>query len=114
MSTENYKALRQAMVDGRSVTLLYNGYYREVSPHVIGLKNGQEKVLTFQFGGGSSSALPPGGQWRCMFLSEVSEIRLLDKPWQTGINHRQPQSCVDQVDLEVWVGDDGKPYIHAA
>ena len=31
-----------------------------------------EKALTYQFGGQSSKGLPPGGQWRCLWLAKVS------------------------------------------
>jgi len=114
MTTNNYQTLRAAITAGRSVCLFYKGYWREISPHVLGFKGGSEKVLTYQFGGGSSSGLPMTGEWRCMFVSEISEIRPLNKPWHTGGSHLRPQTCVDQVDVEVRVGGDGKPYIHAA
>jgi len=45
--------------------------------------------------------LPPGGQWRCFWLSEVSNARLRDKPWYGGDRHSQPQDCVEIVDLDV-------------
>ena len=69
-----------------------------------------EKVLTFQYAGGSNSGLPAGGQWRCMFLTEVSDVQILDAgAWHTGPSHLRPQSCVDDVDVEIVVDAYGKP-----
>lgn len=73
-----------------------------VCPHVIGKnKHGREQVLAFQFAGGSKSGLPPGGQWRCMPVSEILNVKLLDGPWHTGTDHAKPQTCVSVIDLEV-------------
>jgi hypothetical protein len=45
--------------------------------------------------------LPPGGQWRCLWLSKVGNVRLRDGPWHAGDHHSQPQGCVETVDLDV-------------
>lgn len=105
----NYDLIRQAIIDGRQVTFTYQGYRREACPHVIGYKNGMEKALVFQFGGGSSSGLPIGGQWRCVFLSEVLDVKIAQGDWHTGNSHTRPQTCVDQIDVQVQIGADGKP-----
>jgi hypothetical protein len=71
------------------------------SGHIIlGHSKGDEKALTFQFGGQSSSELPPGGEWRCLWLAKVSRVRLRDGPWRTGVRHTAPQGCVEDVDLD--------------
>jgi hypothetical protein len=57
--------------------------------------------LTYQFGGGSKSGLPSQGEWRCLWLSKVSDVELRDGPWFAGSSHTQPQSCVETVDLDV-------------
>ncbi|MCW5697763.1 MAG: hypothetical protein KIS96_13650 [Bauldia sp.] len=89
------------MIELKQVVCVYRGHRREVCPVVIGHSAGKEKVLTFQFGGGSSSGLPAGGEWRCLNLSEVGEIALRDGPWIEGGSHRRTQACVDDVDLDV-------------
>jgi hypothetical protein len=82
---------------------------------VIGMKNGREQVLTFQYGGGSSSGLPPEGQWRCMPVGGIGNVRILDERWKTGVTtHQEAQTCVDYVDVELWVGADGVPYVKRA
>ena len=49
----------------------------------------------------SRSALPAGGQWRCLWLAKVSDVQLRDGPWHEGDRHSQPQGCVEKVDLDV-------------
>jgi len=80
---------------------MYHGYAREICPVVLGHSNGREKALTYQFAGRSKSGLPRGGEWRCLFLSEVSEAELRDGPWVAGSSHTQPQGCVLEVDIDV-------------
>lgn len=109
-----YSRLREAMIAGKPVSLTYRGHRREVCAHVIGTKKGLPQVLTFQFGGGSSSGLPPGGEWRCMMVGNIQDVEIINGDWRTDSNHSRAQTCVDQVDLEVWVTADGKPYVKRA
>ena len=96
-----YNSLYVAVSNRQAVKVYYKGYYRYVCPHTLGLKNGREKVLTYQFGGGSSSGLPPGGEWRCMFVADMTSVEILDvNEWHSGGRHTQPQTCVDAVDIE--------------
>jgi len=100
MST-TYDLFEQAMRERKQVVCMYGGYRRELCPIVLGHSQGQEKTLTYQFGGDSSSGLPPRGEWRCLFLARVSDIQLRDGPWHAGTSHQQPQGCVEIVDLDV-------------
>ena len=101
MASAIYQAFRQAIRHRMQITCTYQGHTRVLCPHTLGHKNGQEKVLSYQFAGGSSKGLPPGGQWRCMFLDEVSAVTAHHGPWHTGSGHSRPQTCVDQIDEEV-------------
>jgi hypothetical protein len=97
-----YALFAQAIRQRRPLTCVYSGRRREVCPIILGHTNGEERALTYQFGGESSSKrLPPGGAWRCLSLSEVSEVALREGPWVTGSSHSQPQGCVADVDLDV-------------
>jgi hypothetical protein len=89
------------MASRKQIVCTYDGHRRELCPIILGHSQGQEKALTFQFGGGSSKGLPPGGQWRCLFLAKVSRVRLRDGAWHAGESHRQPQGCVETVDLDI-------------
>ena len=99
-SSQTYQTLRVAVQNRQSADVRYKGHIRKVCPHTLGLKNGREKVLTYQYGGGSSSGLPPGGEWRCMFVEDIESITLTDDGWHTDHNHSQPQTCVDVIDIE--------------
>jgi hypothetical protein len=68
---------------------------------MLGHKQGQEKALTYQFGGESRSGLPPKGEWRCLWLSKVKKAELRDGPWHTGNAHTKLQGCVESVDYDV-------------
>ena len=85
----------------KQVLCNYEGYPRELCPIILGHSKGQEKALIYQFGGQSSSGLPPGGQWRCLWLSKVTDAQLRDGPWHAGASHTRPQGCIDAVDLDV-------------
>ena len=99
MST--YEILRSAILNKQQVVCSYHGHSREMCPHVIGTKNGKAHVLSYQFGGSSSSGLPPGGQRRCMDVASISDACAQDGDWYTGHSHTRPQECVDEVDVEV-------------
>jgi predicted DNA-binding transcriptional regulator YafY len=101
MPSATYKLFRQAILDRKQITCTYQNLYREICPHVLGHKDGHEKALTFQFAGQSTSRLPPAGEWRCFFLAEVSDLRVRDGPWHSGVRHTRAQACVDIVDVDV-------------
>jgi len=77
------------------VTATYQGYQRIMCPHVIGYKAGILNALFFQFAGGSKSGLPPGGQWRCVHVDELSNVSAAPGDWHIGPDHSRPQTCVD-------------------
>ena len=109
-----YSLLREAILKQKQVVLVYQGYEREVCPHVIGLKNGKQHVLTYQFAGGSKGGLPPEGQWRCMDVRDIRSATLRDGSWHTGSSHTQPQTCVDVIDVQVQLTPSVKPYSRSA
>ncbi len=112
MST--YAIIRQAIIDKEQVLATYHGYPREMCPHVIGWKRAkdrygnlgprQENALFYQFGGRSESGLKPDGSpenWRCIHLDELQNVTTREGAWHTAPNHSRPQSCVDEIDVEV-------------
>jgi hypothetical protein len=101
MPSSNYHMFERAMRMQKQILCIYDGYPRELCPIILGYSQEQEKALTYQFAGKSKSGLPPGGQWRCLWLSKISNIQLRDGPWYVGSSHTQPQGCVETVDLDV-------------
>ena len=100
MPSRAYSLFAEALAGRKQVVCTYDGYSRELCPIILGHSQGLEKALTFQFGGGSKSGLPPGGEWRCLFLARVRAATLRDGPWHAGSSHSQPQGCVEEVDLD--------------
>lgn len=101
MPSATYDLFAEAIRRKQQIVCRYNGYERVLCPFVLGHNNGVEKALTFQFAGGSSGRLPPGGEWRCLFLDRVENAELRDGPWHGGASHTQPQGCVEDVDMDV-------------
>ena len=96
-----YRLFARAMSDRKQVVCEYDGYRRELCPIILGHSKKEEKALTFQFGGESKTGLPPEGEWKCLFLEKVTEVRLREGPWRAGARHSQAQRCVEEVDLDV-------------
>src|ERR1700760_3647169 len=101
MSSRNYALFERAMRLRKPISCAYDGYPRELCPTILGHSQGEEKALTYQFGGQSKSGLLRGGQGRSLALSRVSNAKLQDGPWRVGSSHSRPQRCVDVVDLDV-------------
>ena len=97
--------VRAAIVHRRPITALYRGRRRLLCPHLLGWnKNRRLQVLCYQYGGDSQSGLKPAGtsdNWRCLAVENLSDVELLDGPWQTAENHSRPQNCIDEVELDV-------------
>lgn len=91
----------EAIRERRVITATYQGYERIMCPHVIGYKGDVLNALFFQFAGGSKSGLPPGGQWRCVHVDELSCVSSAPGEWHTGPVHSRPQTCVDRIIAEV-------------
>jgi hypothetical protein len=105
MSSEAYQLVRSAILAKRIIVARYNGHVREMCPHVIGYgPSGNEQALFYQFGGGSSTGIGPDGSrdnWRCIRLDGLRDIKIVDGPWHTAPNHSRPQTCVQEIDVEV-------------
>lgn len=101
---DTYAVIRDAILNRQQIKATYRGHPRELCPHVIGTKKGRPQALFYQFGGRSSSGLEPDGSarnWRCMFIDELSDVIAQDGDWHSAPNHSRPQTCVDDIDVEV-------------
>jgi hypothetical protein len=99
--SSTYALFAQAIVERKQVLCRYDGYARELCPVILGHSGGQEMALVYQFAGESSSGLPPGGEWKCLRLAKASDVALRDGSWRAGSSHQRPQSCVEDVDLDI-------------
>ncbi|MBR1155465.1 hypothetical protein [Bradyrhizobium sp. JYMT SZCCT0428] len=90
---------RDAILAEKQVVCTYEGRYRELCPHILGLsKRGEEAVLAWQFAGESSGKLP---QWRCLRLAAVRDAHARNGRWHEGSSHRTAQTCVSNIDLDI-------------
>lgn len=105
MTSSTYQLVRQAVLTRSAIIATYNGHVRHMSPHVVGMKNGKEHTLCYQFGGTSSSELKPDGSpdnWRCIAIDKLQSVSLHPAGgFHTAANHSTQQSCVDEIDVEV-------------
>lgn len=99
--SEAFRLFHRAILEQKQVVCVYKGRRRELCPHILGHKEGEEAALVFQFGGESKGRLPPRGEWRCLHLAQTSDILLRDGPWHSGNAHRRRQQCVDRVFIDV-------------
>jgi hypothetical protein len=97
-----YRLIWKAARARKQVTCVYDECYREGCPHIVGYnKAGQEAVFVFQFGGDSTSVLPPQGDWRCFDLAAMTDVQLRDGRWHSGTRHTKTQTCIQFVDVDV-------------
>ena len=105
MPSENYNLIRDAILNKQQVVAIYNGHLREMCPHAIGLKNGKEQAIFYQFGGTSSSggSMSSGSteNWRCIAIEGLTDVVLQDGEWHSYSPHTRPQTCVGDIDVEV-------------
>jgi hypothetical protein len=99
MDDRTYAILAEAIDTKQQVVARYGGEERIFSPHALGAKRGAAHVLVYQYAGGSRTGLPPGGEWRCLKVDELSEIRLEPGAWRTAPNVFNPQTCLDEVEV---------------
>jgi len=76
-----YQLLRTAVVNKRLVRATYGGRDRWFCPHRLGgNREGQLRVLCYQYAGQSGSGLHPAGwpaNWRCVAVEKLSRVELL-------------------------------------
>jgi general stress protein 26 len=101
-----YRIIWNAIRARKQIICNYKHHPREVFPHILGYKaSGEEAVFVFQVGGESSKSLSPAGEWRCFDLDGIADIQVRESPWRGGSRHRQAQTCIQFVDVDVNVAE---------
>jgi hypothetical protein len=102
---QTHTQLRAAIIHRRPIAARYRGRRRLLCPHLLGWNRHRRlQVLCYQYGGDSESGLQPAGasdNWRCLAVENLSQVELLDGPWQTAENHSRSQTCIEEVELDV-------------
>jgi hypothetical protein len=101
---EIYRLVWTAAANKKPIEAIYQGRSRLFCPHRLGRnREGQLRVLCYQYGGQSQSGLHPVGSpanWRCVALEKLSRVKLVESVWRTAPNHSRPASCVTQTDID--------------
>src|ERR1700716_3705031 len=87
-----YRIVRAAVVSRRPIAAVYHDRPRLFCPHRLGRnKEGQRRVLCYQFGGESESGLSPVGSpdnWRCITLDKLRSVGAYgESPPTTRVRH---------------------------
>ena len=97
-----YRIIWKAIRARKQIVCTYEHHPREVFAHILGYKaSGEEAVFVFQVGGESSKPLSPTGEWRCFDLDGIADIQVRERSWRGGSRHRQAQTCIQFVDVDV-------------
>jgi hypothetical protein len=102
--TDVYRIVRAAVESRRPISAVYHNRRRLFCPHRLGRnREGQLRVLCYQYGGESETGLKPPGSpdnWRCIALDKLGNVEPLDGAWQMAPNHSRPASCVVDADMD--------------
>jgi hypothetical protein len=95
-----YQLLRQAILDRRCASALYEDYVRVFCPRTIGKdKDGATVVEAFQYGGGRPGGLPSGGEWCCFNVNGLDWIFVNGDVWRLGAEKVRHSGRVVDVDI---------------
>ena len=101
---EIYQLIWTAVANKKPIEASYHGRPRLFCPHRLGRnREGQLRVLCYQYGGESKSGLQPTGaaaNWRCVVLEKLSRVKLVEDTWRTAPNHSRPACCVAEADID--------------
>jgi len=81
--TTNLEIIKEAIEKEKSISCIYDGLHRKLSPYILGLKKRSLQCLFYQYGGKSKSRSIDGiskKNWRCLKLTKLSNIKILDEP----------------------------------
>jgi hypothetical protein len=108
-----YRLLWTAVEHRHPISAVYKERHRLLCPHRLGRnRQGQLRVLCYQYGGESESGLQPVGSpanWRCISVGKLSAVELLEGSWRTAPNHSRPASCIVEADIDAEDYPEGDP-----
>lgn len=105
MPSATYRLLWQALRERRQLAFRYHDLPRVCCPVILGYAaDGRAALFAYQFAGATSgrSKLP---QWRCFYVETIRDLQAKSGAWHEGTSHKQAQTCVRFVDVDVNVPD---------
>ena len=110
---ETYGLIRSAMAGKQPIAAIYENRQRLLCPHILGRnKEGQLRLLGYQYGGESGSGLQGKdgrGAWRCFAVERLSGVRLLAESWRTADTGGGRPTCMDRIEMTVEDQPDREP-----
>jgi hypothetical protein len=101
---EIYELVWTAVSSRQAIEATDHGRLRLFCPHKLGRnREGQLRVLCYQYGGESQTGLHPLGSpsnWRCVALEKLGRVKLLEGLWHTAPDRGRPNSCVTETDID--------------
>jgi hypothetical protein len=108
-----YRLIWTAVEHRCPIAAVYKDRHRLFCPHRLGRnRQGQSRVLCYQYGGESESGLQPAGSpdnWRCIAVEKLSTVELLEGSWRTAPNHSRPASCIVDADIDADIDAEDYP-----
>ena len=100
-----YKIIKNAIENSKCVTLTFDGYKRNLAPHILGSKKGEKSCLFYQYSGSSKSGLSKNIEenWRCLPISKIKNIEINSDEFVSAPNYSKSQTCIDKIDVKVIV-----------
>jgi hypothetical protein len=100
------ETLKRAILGKRCVTGRHKGSERHFAPHAVGFTaDGTPAAFVYQYGGETSSHLPPQGDWRCFLVHDLADLRPNDHRWRTAPNYSlSRQTCLADIVVAVAEG----------
>jgi hypothetical protein len=102
LAAMTYDIIREAIIDRRSLTCLYDNCIRFFSPHILGKDaDGRECAVVFQYAGKRPDGLfPDVGEWCCFHVDGIRRLRANGDRWVAGPIGGRPAGCVHEVALK--------------
>jgi hypothetical protein len=98
VASKIYRDWFKAIRNKQRVGYIHDDHPREGCPDVLGLdKDGKEKVLVRRIHPGREDS----AEWRCLFLSDTTQVTPISGKWLEGNSHKQRNSCIVDVHLDV-------------
>jgi hypothetical protein len=102
--------IREAALNLDSIEAIYEAHVRRSSPHILGARHAERRVVAYQFGGTSPDGLGPDGSadnWRCFPVDKLTNVALIAGSWRSPTifgTHRE--QCIDQIDVTARISPD--------
>ncbi|ARW11635.1 MULTISPECIES: hypothetical protein [Acetobacter] len=97
-----YSILRTAIEQKKAVAFTLHDKPQVGSPHALGKGDGVEKVLMYRGVDAHEKRVPAQGQWDCIAVSELSDVKLLaDEPFHQGHPDAAQRAGIREVDIEL-------------